>query len=496
MPPPTVTRIVPDGYLQLKKNISDKWWKDFVERRADCVGVDAALLSNPRVWEASGHVQQFVDPLSECATCRKRVRADKAVKECVQQRQAAGKPIAEHLADTDKVATFPLEQLGSAIRELSIPCPGCGKCGAEGLGTPRTFNLLFQTNVGPVMPGDPIAPASAVAGNADSSGGGAKKKGNKQPSSSSFAYMRPETAQGAFLHFLNVHTATRKRLPFGIGQVGRSFRNEIAVSNFIFRTREFDQMELEYFCQPSDSEKQYRYWVGFAHDWLLKLGIQPGNVRLREYGKKELAHYAVATTDIEYKFPFGWDELWGIANRGDFDLRCHSEASGIDLRYTDPVTNQSVLPHVVEPALGLNRLILAMLSDGLVEETLTDAGGKQELRTVLRLHESIAPINAAVLPLLKKDPQVEVATSLQSKLLQHMVTDMDITQTIGKRYRRQDEIGTPLCITVDPQTLTDGTVTIRDRDSMTQVRLHMDEVTTRAETGKLTQAALFSHPGS
>jgi glycyl-tRNA synthetase len=498
---------------QLKKNVQDAWWRSFVERRPDCVGIDAALLSSPRVWEASGHVEQFVDPLCECASCRKRFRSDKLVKEAVRARVGAGGgalPLPAHLSDPDAVATFSLEELGKATAELGLACPGCGAKGAAGLGTPRQFNLLFSTNVGPVLPSDTAAAAAAAAAASaaasaatlppsgtptGSKGAGLGRKGSpsSSPAPPSFAYLRPETAQGAFIHFLNVHNATRKKLPFGIGQVGRSFRNEISVGNFVFRTREFDQMELEYFCSPEESPAHFSRWVAFARDWLVSetVGLAPERVRLREYPAKELAHYALATTDLEYEYPFGWDELWGIANRGDFDLKCHTRASGVQLEYTDPATNKTFTPHVVEPALGVNRLLLAILCDGLVEERVVSSkGGEEEPRTVFRVSEALAPYKAAVLPLHKKDEQVEAARKLQEALLQHFPTDMDVTQAIGKRYRRQDEVGTPWCVTVDPGTAADKKVTVRHRDTMRQARVGTDELLALAAGGKFNKAGM------
>jgi glycyl-tRNA synthetase len=359
----------------LKRNLVDAWWRDFITRRPDCVGLETALLMNPRVWEASGHVQQFVDPLTECATCRKRVRADKLVKAALEERQphtegaaaggtvaaagtarsankqgraaaaASAAPLPDWLpADPSAAAALTLVQLGEAIHALRCACPGCGAVGDKGLGTPRTFNLLFSTHVGPVLPSDVAAAASAAApatdplarGTVAAAGAAAAAAG-----AGSHAYLRPETAQGVYVHFLNVLNTTRKRLPFGVGQAGKSFRNEIAVSNFVFRTREFDQMELQYFCHPDDSARIYDEWVTFCHDWLTRrAGLLPDAVRRRSYEKRELAHYALATTDLEFRFPFGWDELWGVANRGSFDLQAHSAGAGVQLAYTEPGTNK------------------------------------------------------------------------------------------------------------------------------------------------------------
>lgn len=459
----------------LKKNIQDKWWKDFVEKRPDCVGLDAALLSSPRVWQASGHVQQFVDPLSECNSCRKRVRADKLVQEAVRNRIQNSQPLPPLLAKPEAISALSLEQLHKAIIELNIHCPACNASGTAGLGTPRQFNLLFQTNVGPVFSTDPVVNHSSS---------------SKSPVVASYAYLRPETAQGAFIHFLNIQTSTRRTLPIGIGQMGRSFRNEISLNNFIFRTREFDQMELEYFCHPEESGHKYKYWVEYCHRWLMNLGLTDTSIRLKEYTPKELAHYALATTDIEYKFPFGWDELWGIANRGDYDLQAHSKASGQALEYTDPTTNRTYVPHVVEPALGTNRLILALLSNNLGEERIVTKNGEEEPRTVFRIHPLLAPVKAAILPLMKKDELVLIAKQLHYSFLEHIPTEYDATKAIGKRYRRQDEIGTPWCITIDPQTIKDNTVTIRDRDTMQQSRISIELLQKLVSNHRLTMAAL------
>lgn len=533
---------------QLKKNISDKWWKDFVSQRPDCVGLDSALILNPKVWVASGHVSQFVDPLVECASCRKRVRADKlllaeskAFLESKQKADAkkkskqdagvepAAQPgagekaeaaaaalkakteLAERCSHDAHVSALTLQELGAAITCLGIKCPGCGKTGEkEGLGNPRMFNLLFSTHIGPTGAGG--AAAGAGASGISSSGpitnenppqeddtkakAAAKKQGAKggqaasdsgqdgSASVSGAAYLRPETAQGVYVNFNNVLTTTRKRLPFGIGQVGKSFRNEVAVGNFIFRTREFEQMELQYFCKPAESMDWYAYWVRQCENWLLEHGLSPESVKRKEYEKKELAHYALATTDLLFKFPFGWEELWGIANRGDFDLQCHSKASGVPLQYRDPDGKEEpCFPHAVEPAVGLNRLVLAFLSDGLIEETLPN-GTK---RLVLRLPHHFAPFEVAVLPVVKSDERlVASGAEIQASLLRKGVrTTFDTAQTIGKRYRRQDEIGTPLCLTVDDESLTSKTVTLRDRDTMTQVRLHVDDVLDHAQRGLL-----------
>ena len=327
----------------LKKNVQDAWWRDFIERRPDCVPLESSLLMNPRVWQASGHVQQFVDPLTECNTCKKRTRADKLVKATVERlltKDSAKVPA--HLRDPAVLGSLGLEDLKAAIDGLSISCPGCGATGEKGLGRPRTFNLLFQTHVGPVMPGDANMLAQQAAQPTDSrKGDDRKEKLRPNPNNTSISYLRPETAQGVYVNFGNVLASSRRKLPLGIGQMGKSFRNEIAVGNFVFRTREFDQMELQYFCDPADSPRHFDYWVGFCEEWLHRHGLSAESVRRKDYAPRELAHYALATTDLEYRYPFGWEELWGIANRGDYDLRAHSAASGTELLYRDASVNGS-----------------------------------------------------------------------------------------------------------------------------------------------------------
>ena len=527
----------------LKKNVQDSWWKDFIERRPDCVPLESALLMNPRVWQASGHVHQFVDPLTECASCKKRTRADKLVKATVESMLAAGKrdKVPSHLHDPSTLGSLNLKDLSEAIAGLIIPCPACGASGEKGLGKPRTFNLLFKTHVGPVMPEDHSALAAQEAasgkGSAAESEGAGKGKassGPENPNATSISYLRPETAQGVYVNFSNVMASLRKKLPLGIGQMGKSFRNEIAVGNFVFRTREFEQMELQYFCDPAESAKWFDYWVAFCEEWLLTHGLSRDNVRRKEYSGKELAHYALATTDLEYRYPFGWEELWGIANRGDYDLRAHSAASGQELMYRGDVggggkvrSRQEVLslwgreldvkilvisvelltstgtlhyhfsrlqpffPHAVEPAVGVNRLLLALLCEGLVEEPVLGADGTPKgSRTVLKLHERLAPYKAAVLPVVKDAELLRFSEELYTGMLRHLPVDYDATQAIGKRYRRQDEVGTPLCVTVDTQSLTDGTVTVRCRDSMAQVRVHRDEILSRCEGNAFSRAQL------
>ncbi len=389
----------PIGVLLLR-NVKDAWWESMVQKRHEVVGLDASILSPPQVWEASGHLANFTDPLVDCKECGNRFREDK-------------------LEDPN----------------------ACPNCKAKGSFTEaRQFNLMFETQAGPV------ADAGAV------------------------AYLRPETAQGMFINFANVLNTSRKKPPFGIAQVGKSFRNEITPGNFVFRTREFEQMEMEYFVPPDDAEKWYEYWCQERMDWYLNLGMTADKVRLRPHDDDELSHYSSGTSDVEYMFPWGWDELEGIANRGDFDLTQHAEHSGQKLDYFDPTTDTRWTPHVIEPAAGATRTMMAFLIDAYTEET-----GETE-RTVLRLHHKLAPYKVAVLPLSKKSELEGPAQKLFDELAQVYMCDYDQTQAIGKRYRRQDEIGTPYCVTVDFDTLEDQAVTIRSRDSMEQERVSLDKV--------------------
>jgi glycyl-tRNA synthetase len=447
----------------LKRNLERAWWADFVDRRADCVPLETAALLSPRVWEASGHVAQFSDPLAECATCRRRVRADKAVDAARAAAAAAAAgtdagaapaPSAEPAAALGGSAS--VAALGAALAALRVACPACGApAGARGLGAPVLVPLLCETSVGGVGGGV---------------GGGTR------------TFLRPETAQGAYIHFLDIATSTRRRLPFGVGQSGSSWRNETDVGPFLFRSREFAQLELQYFCAPASSAAHYAAWVSFCVDWLRRVaGLRAESVRVKEYAPDELAHYALATTDLLYHFPHGWDELWGIANRGDYDLRAHSAASGVALAVADADGGPAVTPHVVEPALGLSRLVFAVLADGLRRETLPSG----DTRIVFRVAERLAPVALTVLPLMKKDALVAAAGALLTRVLPHARADLDVPGAIGKRYRRADEMGTPLCATVDQTTLVDGTVTLRDRDSMAQVRVHADDVVARAKAGTL-----------
>jgi len=416
--------------VELKNNIKRAWWKKFVQENPYNVGLDSAILMNPQVWAASGHVATFNDPLIDCKVCKMRHRADKLAEDY-------------HLANgiTDVlVEAMDNDQLVSYIREKGILCPGCGKCDFTDI---RKFNLMFKTHQGVTE------------------------------DSSTELYLRPETAQGIFVNFQNIQRTTRKKLPFGVCQVGKSFRNEITPGNFIFRIREFEQMELEFFCKPGTELEWFSYWKNFCRKWLLDLNLREESLRLRDHEKEELSHYSNATTDFEFLFPFGWGELWGVASRTDFDLKAHQTTSGKDQTYFDQEKNEHYIPYVIEPSLGADRVTLAVLVDAYDEEVV-DAE-KQDVRTVLRLHPALAPFKCAILPLSKK--LGEKAQGIQSELSKYFMVDYDDTGSIGKRYRRQDEIGTPYCVTVDFQTVgddnteADHAVTIRDRDTMEQVRV-------------------------
>ncbi|AQQ52974.1 glycine--tRNA ligase [Planococcus lenghuensis] len=412
--------------VELKNNVKKAWWKKFVQESPYNVGLDAAILMNPKTWVASGHVGNFNDPMIDCKNCKTRLRADKLIENAYNQKGE------EIIADG-----LSFGKMRELIDEQDIACPVCG---AHDFTDIRQFNLMFKTFQGVTE------------------------------ESSNEIFLRPETAQGIFVNYKNVQRSMRKKLPFGIAQIGKSFRNEITPGNFTFRTREFEQMELEFFCKPEDDLEWFSYWRNYCRDWLLAHGIKEDSIRLRDHDEDELSHYSNATTDIEYKFPFGWGELWGIADRTDFDLKRHMEHSGDDFTYTDPETNESYVPYCIEPSLGADRVTLAFLIDAYDEEELE--GG--DSRTVLRFHPSIAPIKAAVLPLSKKlgDKAQEVFATLSK----HFAVDYDESQSIGKRYRRQDEIGTPFCITYDFDSVEDGQVTIRHRDSMEQVRLPIADV--------------------
>ncbi len=412
---------------ELKKNIKDAWWKKFIKTNRYNVGIDAAIIMNPQVWVTTGHVGGFSDPLIDCKACKTRHRADKLIEEWAFQK---GKEMAGLDGWTN-------EQLVDYIKENNIVCPACGKMDFTEI---RQFNLMFKSYMG-------------VTEDAKSE-----------------VYLRPETAQGMFVDFKNVLRTTRRKMPMGIGQMGRSFRNEITPGNFIFRTREFEQMELEFFCKPGTDLEWYEYWKTFCKNWLLNLGIKEENLRLREHSKEELSFYSKGTTDIEFLFPFGWGELWGIADRTDYDLSRHMEASKEDLTYLDLETNERYVPYCIEPAVGVDRIFLAMLCNAYEEENIAEG----DTRTVLHLHPALAPYKVAILPLSKK--LSEKAEEVFESLSEDFMCDYDEAGSIGKRYRREDEIGTPYCITIDFDTLEDNSVTIRDRDTMEQVRVRIPEL--------------------
>ena len=410
--------------VEFKNNIKRAWWRKFVQECPYNVGMDAAILMNPQTWVASGHVGGFSDPLMDCKACKSRFRADQLI-------EAYAK---EHGLDVHPDG-WTNEQMQQYIIDEGIACPECGAKDFTGI---RKFNLMFKTFQGVTE------------------------------DSTSELYLRPETAQGIFVNFKNVQRTTRRKIPFGIAQIGKSFRNEITPGNFIFRIREFEQMELEFFCTPGTDLEWYEYWKNYCKNFLLSLGMTEAHIKMREHAKEELSHYSRGTTDIEFLFPFGWGELWGIADRTDFDLKAHANHSGANFEYLDPTTNEKYVPYCVEPSLGADRVTLAFLCDDYDEEELE--GG--DVRTVLHLHPALAPYKAAILPLSKKlsDKAMEVYTALSKKYM----LDFDETGSIGKRYRREDEIGTPMCITIDFETENDGCVTVRDRDTMEQVRLPIE----------------------
>ncbi len=384
--------------VQMLRNVKDSWWRTMVQQRNDIVGLDAAILSTPKIWEASGHLKNFTDPLVDCKVCHERWRQD----------------------------------------QIDGTCP---KCGSKDLTDARPFNLMFKTHAGPVE------------------------------SEGSAAYLRPETAQGMFVNFLNVLNTTNKKPPFGIAQVGKSFRNEITPGNFVFRTREFEQMEMEFFVPPQDANKWFEFWVNERFSWYVSLGINESELRIRKHDAEELSHYSSATSDVEFLFPFGWGELEGIANRNDYDLNAHEKASGAKLQFFDQEARTWYTPHVIEPAAGATRAMMAFLISAYHEDEV-----KGEKRVVLKLSPKLAPFKVAVLPLSKKPELCEIAEKISYDLKNKYVVDYDVTQSIGKRYRRHDEIGTPYALTVDFDTLTDNSVTIRDRDSLEQVRVSLDRL--------------------
>ncbi len=415
--------------VELKTNIKDAWRKKFIQENPYNVGLDSAILMNPQTWVASGHLGGFSDPLMDCRECKTRHRADNLIEDF----------------DGTNVAGWSNEQMMEYIKEKAIACPSCGKHNFTDI---RQFNLMFKTFQGVTE------------------------------DSKNELYLRPETAQGIFVNFANIQRTTRKKVPFGVAQIGKSFRNEITPGNFIFRVREFEQMELEFFCKPGTDLEWFEYWRGFCRDWLYSLGIKPENLRLRDHDPEELCFYSKATTDFEYLFPFGWGELWGVADRTDYDLTQHINTSGKGLDYFDPETNERYIPYVIEPSLGVERLFLTILTEAYDEEVV-DAE-KNDVRVVLRLHPTLAPFKAAVLPLSKK--LGEQAQEVYAKLSKKFMVDYDDAGSIGKRYRRQDEIGTPVCITYDFESLEDGCVTVRDRDTMEQKRIKIDELDAYIET--------------
>ena len=416
--------------VELKNNIKKAWLKKFVQENKYNVGLDSAILMNPQTWVASGHIGGFSDPLMDCKECKTRHRADNLIEDF----------------DGTNVVGWSNEQMTDYIRDHEICCPNCGKSNFTDI---RQFNLMFKTFQGVTE------------------------------DTKSELYLRPETAQGIFVNFSNIQRTTRKKIPFGVAQVGKSFRNEITPGNFIFRVRECEQMELEFFCKPGTDLEWFEYWRSFCRNFLISLGLKEENLRLRDHSPEELCFYSKATTDFEYLFPFGWGELWGVADRTDYDLTQHIKTSGKSLEYFDPETNEKYIPYVIEPSLGVERLFLSIVTEAYDEEELisTDKNGneKKEVRTVMRLHPALAPYKAAVLPLVKKlTPKAEEVFEMLSK--KFMVT-FDETGTIGKRYRRQDEIGTPFCITYDFDTLEkDGCVTVRNRDTMEQERIRIEEL--------------------
>lgn len=412
---------------ELKRNVKEAWWRSFVRENPYNVGIDAAILMNPQVWVASGHVGGFSDPLIDCKNCHSRFRADNILEDF-----AAAEGLELEIEGLDP------EELSAAIKEHEVPCPSCGK---HEFTEPRQFNLMFKTFQGVTE------------------------------DNQAQLYLRPETAQGIFVNFKNVQRSSRRKIPFGIAQIGKSFRNEITPGNFIFRTREFEQMELEFFCEPGTDLEWFEYWRTFCHEWLLRLGIKAEELRLRDHGPEELSFYSKATTDFEFLFPFGWGELWGIADRTDYDLKQHMEHAKEDLRYFDPVKNEKYIPYCIEPSLGVDRMLLAFLCSAYAEEEIKEG----ESRTVLHFHHELAPVKVAVLPLSNK--LAEAAEKIQHELAKSYASEYDDRQSIGKRYRRQDEIGTPYCVTYDFDSVDDGKVTIRERDSMEQERISIDQIT-------------------
>ncbi len=417
--------------VELKNNVKKAWMKKFIQERKDSVGIDASILMNPMVWKAVGHLDSFTDPLIDCKACKTRHRADKLIENWGEQN---GQDICGDGMSNEDLIKF--------IDEHNINCPNCGKHEFTDI---RQFNLMFKTFQGVTE------------------------------DSTSTIYLRPETCQGIFVNFKNIIRTSRKKIPMGIGQIGKAFRNEITPGNFTFRTREFEQMEYEFFCKPGTDLEWFEYWENYCEQWLLNLGINKENIRLRKHSKEELVFYSNGTTDIEFKFPFGWSELWGIADRTNYDLSKHQDFSKQDMSYLDSETNEKFIPYVIEPSLGCDRAVLAFLCNSYEEEKIAEG----DVRTVLHLHPALAPYKVAILPLSKKisDKALEVYDLLSKDFM----CDYDETGSIGKRYRREDEIGTPFCVTIDFETETDGCVTVRDRDTMEQVRIKIEDVSKYVE---------------
>ena len=414
--------------VEFKNNVKRAWWKKFVQECKYNVGLDSAIIMNPQTWVASGHLGGFSDPLMDCKVCRARHRADKLIEDYAFQNGLEDNP-----------AGWTDDEMMNYIKEKHITCPDCGSGDFTSI---RKFNLMFKTFIGVTE------------------------------ESSNTVYLRPETAQGIFVQFKNVARSTRRKMPFGVGQIGKSFRNEITPGNFVFRTREFEQMELEFFCKPGTDLEWFEYWRAYCEKWLYDLGMRKENLRLRDHSPEELCFYSKGTTDIEFLFPFGWGELWGIADRTDYDLTQHQTVSGESMEFFDAETNEKYIPYVIEPSLGADRVALAFLCDAYDEEIVDPE--KNDVRVVLHLHPALAPVKAAVLPLSKK--LSDKAGEVYDELAKYVNMEFDETGSIGKRYRRQDEIGTPLCITYDFESETDGCVTVRDRDTMEQVRLPIGEL--------------------
>ena len=417
--------------VELKNNVKKAWWQKFVQESPYNVGVDCAILMNTKTWEASGHIGSFSDPLIDCKECHERFRADKIIEDFAHE---------NNIDIGGSADGWTNEQYMDFIKEHQVPCPTCGKHNFTDI---RQFNLMFKTFQGVTEDAKDVV------------------------------YLRPETAQGIFVNFKNVQRTSRKKVPFGIGQIGKSFRNEITPGNFTFRTREFEQMELEFFCKPGTDLEWFQYWRTFCKNWLLSLGIKEDEIRLRDHDPKELAFYSKGTTDIEFTFPFGWGELWGIADRTDYDLGRHQTVSGQDLTYFDDETNEKYLPYVIEPSLGADRVVLAFLCSAYDEENI-GTEDKPDIRTVMHFHPAIAPIKIAVLPLSKK--LAEPATAIYTELSKYYMCDYDDRGNIGKRYRREDEIGTPFCVPYDFDSENDHAVTVRDRDTMQQERIAIEDL--------------------